>query len=94
MNPAGARIIRWTVYLHWYLSKHRIKEVWNFGSLEERTDRLLAFQARYAAIARPFEWTFTRTDLERVIARIDRQGRGRFALAARRLRDESQTGRG
>lgn len=66
----------------------------DFGSREELTDRLLAFQARYAAIARPFEWTFTRTDLERVIARIDRQGRGRFALAARRLRDESQTGRG
>jgi hypothetical protein len=43
----------------------------DFGSLEELTDRLLAFQARYAKVARPFEWTFTRSDLERVIARVD-----------------------
>jgi len=42
----------------------------DFGSLEELSERLLAFQARYAEIARPFEWTFTRPDLERVPARI------------------------
>jgi hypothetical protein len=53
----------------------------DFDSLEELTGRLLAFQARYAEIARPFEWTFTRGDLERVIARVDRRG-GRLALAA------------
>jgi hypothetical protein len=46
----------------------------DFGSLEELTDRLLAFQARYAGIARPFEWTFTRADLERVIERVDESG--------------------
>ena len=43
----------------------------DFGSLGELTDRLLAFQDHYAEIARPFEWTFTRTDLERVIDRVD-----------------------
>ena len=32
--------------------------------------RLLAFQAHYAEIARPFEWTFTRTDLDRVLAKV------------------------
>jgi hypothetical protein len=53
----------------------------DFDSLEELTGRLLAFQARYAEIARPFEWTFTRGDLERVIARVDRRG-GRLAPAA------------
>lgn len=42
----------------------------DFGSLEELSERLLAFQARYAEIARPFEWTFTRSDLEQVLARV------------------------
>lgn len=42
----------------------------DFGSLEELSERLFAFQARYAEIARPFEWTFTRSDLERVLARV------------------------
>jgi hypothetical protein len=52
----------------------------DFASLEELSERLLAFQARYAEIARPFEWTFTKADLERVIERVG--GRGRLALAA------------
>ncbi len=52
----------------------------DFGSLGELSDRLLAFQARYAEIARPFEWTFTRSDLERVLARIaDREPELRLA---------------
>jgi DDE superfamily endonuclease len=53
----------------------------DFGSLEELSERLLGFQARYAQIARPFEWTFTRADLERVIERVEGKG-GRLALAA------------
>jgi len=31
---------------------------------------LLAFQARYQAIATPFRWTFTRTDLHQLLARL------------------------
>ena len=42
----------------------------DFGSLEELTERLLAFQDRYAEIASPFEWTFTRADLDRVLAKV------------------------
>jgi hypothetical protein len=53
----------------------------DFGSLEELAERLLAFQAYYAQIARPFEWTFTRSDLQRVIERVEEPG-GRPALAA------------
>ncbi len=33
--------------------------------------RLLAFQDHYQQIATPFEWKFTRTDLDRVLARCD-----------------------
>ncbi len=42
----------------------------DFGSLGQLSDQLLAFQARYAEIARPFEWTFTRSDLDRVLAEV------------------------
>jgi hypothetical protein len=43
----------------------------DFGSLDELAARLLAFGERYREIARPFEWTFTRADLERVLDRVD-----------------------
>jgi hypothetical protein len=55
----------------------------DLGSLEELGERLLAFQEHYAQIARPFEWTFTRADLERVIERVEGQRReGELPLAA------------
>jgi hypothetical protein len=45
----------------------------DFGSLAEVEDRLLGFQKHYAAAARPFEWKFTRRDLERLLARLGAQ---------------------
>lgn len=52
----------------------------DFGSLEQLAERLLAFQARYAEIARPFEWTFTKAKLDRVLTRVaEREGRLRLA---------------
>ena len=60
----------------------------DFGSLEELSERLLAFAVRYREIATLFEWTFTRSDLERVLesvdaAQADRQhGRAHLHLAA------------
>ena len=43
----------------------------DLGSLEELAERLVAFGRRYREIARPFEWTFTHADLERVLERVD-----------------------
>jgi DDE superfamily endonuclease len=43
----------------------------DFDSLDALTERLLAFADHYRQIARPFEWTFSRTDLDRLLARID-----------------------
>jgi hypothetical protein len=42
----------------------------DFASLDQLRDRLLSFGEHYRQIARPFEWTFTRQDLNRVLARI------------------------
>ena len=38
--------------------------------LDALTERVLAFQARYNATATPFDWKFTRTDLDRLLDRI------------------------
>jgi hypothetical protein len=41
-----------------------------FASLAALEHYLLAFQARYQAIATPFRWTFTREDLHQLLARL------------------------
>jgi hypothetical protein len=43
----------------------------DFDSLDALADRLLRFGAHYRQIAQPFEWTFTRADLDNLLARID-----------------------
>ena len=53
----------------------------DFDSLETLAERLLRFAQHYRQIAQPFDWTFTRTDLEQLLARIDRH-EPRLRLAA------------
>jgi hypothetical protein len=57
----------------------------DLASLEELAERLLAFGRRYREIARPFEWTFTRADLERVLERVDARAAGEPARTHLRL---------
>jgi hypothetical protein len=52
----------------------------DFTSLRELEDRLLTFQRRYAQIAKPFHWTFTRTDLADLLAKLKAKELGRAAL--------------
>jgi transposase len=47
----------------------------DFTSLDQIRRRLAAFETRYNAIARPFNWTFTRTDLDDLLHRIDAHGK-------------------
>jgi hypothetical protein len=42
----------------------------DFASRQELAQRLVDFGQHYRDIARPFEWTFTRQDLDRVLAKI------------------------
>ncbi len=53
----------------------------DFDSLDALAQRLLAFGEHYRQIAQPFQWTFTRTDLDRLLARID-TNEPQLALAA------------
>lgn len=43
----------------------------DFTSLDQLRDRLAAFEAHDNAIAKPFNWKFTRTDLDDLLHRID-----------------------
>jgi DDE superfamily endonuclease len=42
----------------------------DFTALEQITDRLAAFEDRYNSLAEPFDWRFTRHDLDRLLERI------------------------
>jgi transposase len=43
----------------------------DFTDLGQIRDRLAAFETRYNAIAKPFNWKFTRADLDDLLRRID-----------------------
>ncbi len=42
-----------------------------FPDLQAIQTQIMDFQQRYESIAKPFEWKFTRTDLQRVLAKMD-----------------------
>lgn len=44
----------------------------DFTDLNEVQDRLRAFEDRYNATAQPFQWKFTTSDLDDLLARLDR----------------------
>ncbi|MGI8307543.1 IS630 family transposase [Saccharopolyspora hattusasensis] len=59
----------------------------DFTDLNEIKDRLRAFEDRYNAMAQPFQWRFTTSDLDDLLARLDRhtadhQTESSVALAA------------
>ena len=43
----------------------------NFTDLDTLEQHLLNFGRRYQRIAQPFEWKFTRQDLDRVLDKLD-----------------------
>ncbi len=43
----------------------------DFPDLETLEQQLLAFGRRYEQIAQPFEWKFTRANLDRLAQRLD-----------------------
>ncbi len=75
----NARLIHLPVHASWlnqielYFSIVQRKALTpnNFHTQDELAQRLLAFGEHYRQIARPFEWTFTREDLDALLARID-----------------------
>jgi hypothetical protein len=54
----------------------------DFASLAAVEERLLSFQARFAEVARPFEWKFTRADLTNLMAKLKNDQPDPLALVA------------
>jgi hypothetical protein len=54
----------------------------DFGSLAAVEERLLAFQSRFAEVARPFEWKFTRAKLTDLLAKLKNASPESLALCA------------
>lgn len=75
----NARLIHLPVHASWldqaeiYFSVVQRKVVTpsDFTDLDQIRNRLAAFQARYNAVAKPFDWKFTRSDLDALLDRID-----------------------
>ena len=54
----------------------------DFADLETLEQALLAFGRRYQQIAKPFEWRFTRRNLDQVLTRLEDHHRAAHAHAA------------
>ena len=54
----------------------------DFPGLRTLGERLLAFQTHYETITQPFEWRFTREDLQDLLARLSRYDCPRYQAAA------------
>lgn len=54
----------------------------DFPSLQAVADRLLGFQQHFEALATPFQWHFTRNDLNAMMARLDYPSRSALPIAA------------
>jgi transposase len=53
----------------------------DFDSVADAKDRIFRFQERYEQAAKPFEWKFTRQDLQELLARIEQSKRPETAVA-------------
>jgi len=54
----------------------------DFPSLAALKERILGFQQYYEGIAKPFEWKFTRKDLNRLMCKINNKPADSYRLAA------------
>ena len=92
MNDAypNARLIHLPVHASWLnqaeilfsIVQRKALTPNDFATLPELARHLMDFGQHYRNVARPFEWTFTRTDLERVLDKINDREHAPLAAAA------------
>jgi hypothetical protein len=76
---ANLRLVHLPVHASWlnqieiYFSivQRKVLTPNDFTDLAEVAQRLLGFQHRYQQTAMPFDWRFTRSDLDRLLRRLD-----------------------
>jgi hypothetical protein len=86
------RLVIWSNQIELYFSIVQRKALTpnDFPNLQALTDRLTTFAEHYRTIARPFDWTFTRNDLNQVLVKIaDREPDLRLAAQRSKPPDSS-----
>jgi hypothetical protein len=87
----NAQLIHLTVYASWldqaeiyfFIVQRKVLTPNDFADPDQIRSSLAAFEARYNAIAQPFNWKFTRADLSDLLRRIDARDKTKTnALAA------------
>ena len=58
--------------IYFSVAQRKVLQPNNFTDLDELERTLLAFGRHYEQIAQPFKWKFTRADLHKLLARLDR----------------------
>ena len=58
------------IEIHFSIIQRKVLTPNDFHSLEMLADRLVLFERHYELIAKPFEWKFTRDDLNKLIHRL------------------------
>ncbi|WP_234426879.1 hypothetical protein [Streptomyces niger] len=58
--------------IYFSVVQRRVAHPNDFTDLAQVRDRLQAFEDRYNATAQPFQWKFTTSDLDDLLARLDR----------------------
>ena len=56
--------------IYFSIAQRKVLQPNNFTDLDTLERTLLAFGRRYEQIAKPFQWKFTRRDLDRVLDRL------------------------
>ncbi|MET9311033.1 hypothetical protein ABZX12_04365 [Kribbella sp. NPDC003505] len=81
----------WSIQVEIYFSAVQRKALTpdNFTDLSAVAERLLAFQDRYSRTASPFDWTFNRTDLNKLL-QTTRQARPPHRSPPNRTNQRSQ----
>ena len=68
------------VEIYFSIVQRKVLRPNDFSSLADLEQRLLAFQIHYERMASPFKWTFTRTDLQALLTKLNGQTIGSSSL--------------
>jgi len=70
------------VEIYFSILQRKVLTPADVASLDDLAANILAFQAYYEVMARPFEWKFTRADLAKLLQRLALKHGGRLSEAA------------
>ena len=72
VTPPGKTAAPDQIEIYFSVVQRKVVAPNDFTNLDQVRDRLQAFEDRYNATAQPFQWKFTTSDLDDLLARLDR----------------------